>query len=690
MAVTIERRQGAALVFLDNPPVNAIGQAVRQELLEAAKALAAEDGLERIVITGAGTIFAAGADAREFDGAPIEPHLPDVIAAIEASPVPWIAAIPGAALGGGAEILLCCRYRIAAPKAVIGLPEVTLGVVPGAGGTQRLPRLIGLKAAVGMISEGRGVKAGAALDLGLVDAVAEDPLTAALELDLSALGSRVALSAAPAPSRDDEAIEAARAKAEKRMRGQAAPLEAIALVASSATLPFAEAMAAEREAFLRLRQSDQARALRHIFFAERGAGAPDWLAATEPRTVTCAVVVGGGNMGASIAYALDGAGIDVTIVETDAAGAERAAGNIARLVDGAVKRGLMTAQDGEARKGRIAVAVGYDALPAADLAIEAAFEDMAVKKAVFSALEKALPAEAILATNTSYLDIDEIASVVGDPSRVLGLHFFSPAHIMKLLEIVRGRATGDGALATGFALAKRLRKIAVLSGVCDGFIGNRILARYREIADMVMMDGSNPWEIDEAMVEFGYPMGPYEAQDLSGLDIAYANRKRQAATRDPDRRYVPIADRMVEEGRLGRKTSVGWYRYPGGGGLVVDPLVEDLVREEAHFAKVERREFDADEIRARLIAGMVNEAAAILEEGIAEKAADIDLVLVHGYGFPRWRGGLMYHADAVGAAAILADIERFAAEDPVVWKASPLLRQLAETGGTFADWRRDT
>jgi len=310
---------------------------------------------------------------------------------------------------------------------------------------------------------------------------------------------------------------------------------------------------------------------------------------------------------------------------------------------------------------------------------------MEVKHAVFSALQAAMRPDTLLATNTSYLDVNEIAAVLDDPSRLVGLHFFAPAHIMKLLEIVRGEATSDAALATGFALAKRLRKLPVLAGVCDGFIGNRILARYREAADTVMMDGSNPWEIDEAMVEFGYPMGPYEAQDLSGLDIAFANRRRQDATRDPARRYIPIADRMVNEGRLGKKVGVGWYRYPGGGGKVIDPLVEDLAREEAHFAKVERQAFSAEEIRERLVLAMINEAAAILDEGIAQSAADIDVVTVAGYGFPRWRGGLMHYADSLGAGAILARLEAFAAEDPVAWAPADLIRRLAARGGSFSE-----
>lgn len=434
------------------------------------------------------------------------------------------------------------------------------------------------------------------------------------------------------------------------------------------------------------REPEQDKALQHVALAEEQAKAPEPIASVEPLDVRGAIVVGGGNMGASIAYALDRAGIRATVVETDEDGAERARTNITRLTDGAVKRGLLSEEEAEECKRRIGVMTGYAELPAAELAIEAAFEDMAVTKQVFAALEKALPRETILATNTSYLDVNEIAQTVSDPSRVIGLHFFSPAHVMKLLEIVRGAKSGNKALATGFAVGNRLRKIPVLAGVCDGFIGNRILARYREAADTVLMDGSTPWDVDEAMVEFGYPMGPYEAQDLSGLDIAYANRKRQAAIRDPNRRYIPISDRMVEEGRLGRKASVGWYRYPGGGGKVVDPLIEDLVREEAYFAKVPRRDYSHDEIRTRLVCAMINEAADILYEGIAATAADIDLVTIYGYGFPRWRGGLMYYADSIGAAALLKQIEEFGKEDPVAWKASPLLKRLAETGGRFGDF----
>jgi 3-hydroxyacyl-CoA dehydrogenase len=680
------RRDGAvAYVELDNPPVNAIGHAMRAGLLEACDWVESEAGLERVILTGRGTTFAAGADAREFDTPPVEPHLPDVLARVETCSVPWIAAINGAALGGGAEIALACRYRIAVPAAQIGFPEVTLGVVPGAGGTQRLPRLVGLAATLDLVATGKAIPSARALEIGLVDCVTEVPAKLAASLPLAELAQRPPLSQLPPPSADAAAIEAQRQNVRKRMAGQTAPLVAIDLVEHSVDLPFAEAMRAERAAFLELRSGEQARALRHLFFAERVARVPDWLKDTKPVEVKKAVVVGGGNMGAAIAYALLLAGMTTVVIETDEEGVRRGLANVERIVADSLKRGLITPETAEDIRSRVGVTTNYAACAGAELAIEAAFESMSVKHQVLAALQSAMPADAVLATNTSYLDINEMAAVLDRPERLLGLHFFAPAHVMKLLEIVRADSTSDVALATGFEIARRLKKIPVLAGVCDGFIGNRILARYREIADMVMMDGSNPWEVDEAMVEFGYAMGPYEAQDLSGLDIAYANRKRQAPARDPNRRYVPIADRMVHEGRLGRKVGVGWYRYPGGGGKVIDPLVEDLVREEAYFAKVPRSDFKADEIRRRLLLAVINEAADILHEGIAASAADIDLVLVHGYGFPRWRGGLMHYADTLGAAHIRDEIARLAEEDPVVWTLSPLVAACAESGRRLAE-----
>jgi len=686
MTVLFHREGAVAYVEINNAPVNAIGISVRVGLLDAIKQINQQTNLERVVLSGKGKLFAAGADAGEFDSPPVEPHLPDVLNQIEDSKVPWIAAAHGAALGAGLELLLACRYRIISPDTQLGAPEVILGVVPGAGGTQRLPRLIGLKHALEMISIGKPVSADRALDIGLVDEIAESPVVHASSVELEELAGKTLISQMPNPKNDAVIFEAARSNAAKRMKNQTAPQTAINLVELATELPFEKALKKERESFIEIRQTDEAKALRHIFFAERAARLPKWLKETKAQKLDMVVVVGGGNMGAAIAYALSSAGIQVVIIETDKTGVARAKENVDRIVAASLKRGLISKAEAEKRSSRINQTTDYNAGAKADLAIEAAFESMDVKKTVFQALEKTLPKHAVLATNTSYLDIDKIADVLDESGRLIGLHFFAPAHIMKLLEIVRGGRTSDVALATGFDLAKKLRKIPVLSGVCDGFIGNRILARYREAADILLLDGTNPWELDEAMVEFGYAMGPYEAQDLSGLDIAFANRVRQEPDRDPNRRYVKISDRMVEEGRLGRKSGVGWYRYPGGSGPVIDPLLEDMIREEARFAKVDRVEYDAPEIRRRLLLAMINEAAAILHEGIAGSASDIDLVTVSGYGFPRWRGGLMNYADQLGAKKILKQLNALCDEDPLVWEPCELIVECAEKGVSFSDW----
>ncbi|SMY06909.1 FAD-dependent oxidoreductase [Flavimaricola marinus] len=685
MSVTTRREGPIAFVELNNPPVNAIGLAMREGLMAALDWVDAQEGLSRVVLSGAGRAFAAGADAREFDADPVPPHLPDVVARIEASAVPWIAAVSGVALGGGCELLLACRYRIAAPGVQIGMPEVTLGVVPGAGGTQRLPRLIGMAKALDMIATGRAVTAEAAEAMSLIDGIADNPLFVASHLDIGTMELSVPVSDLPKPVLDADAVEAARALAAKKTPNQIAPLRAIDLVASTADMEFAEGMATERAAFLTLRTGDQARALRHMFFAERAARQPEWIKA-EPAPIDHVAVVGGGTMGAGIAYALLNAGLTVTLLETDAEGVARAKQNVAKIVDASLKRGLITGEGAEERRARFTASSDYAEAAQAGLAIEAAFESMEVKKTVFAKLAAHMAEDAVLATNTSYLDINEIAASLPDPSRVVGLHFFAPAHIMKLLEIVRGDQTGERGLATGFAVAKRLRKVPVLAGVCDGFIGNRILARYREAADTVLMDGSTPWEIDEAMVAFGYAMGPYEAQDLSGLDIAHANRRRQDATRDPNRRYIPIADRMIELGKLGKKTGAGWYRYPGGNGKVEDPIVADLALEEAHFAKITRRDYTDDEIRERLLLAMINEACDILAEGIAASAADVDLVTVFGYGFPRWRGGLLHYADSLGVPAIVDGLRKLAEEDPIAWRISPVLETCLADGIPIRDY----
>ncbi len=686
MSVTVSREGSVAFVTVNNPPVNAIGRAVRAGLMNALDEVESAVGLSLVVLSGAGRCFAAGADAKEFD-APLQgPHLPDIIARIEACDVPWVAAITGVALGGGCELALGCRYRIASPSAQIGLPEVTLGVIPGAGGTQRLPRLVGIKTALELIATGKAVSAGRAEEIGLIDGVADDPVEGAARLEIGMLEQVRSIASLPQPAANAKAVEAARALIRKKMPHQIAPESAIDLIEKSTHVSLSEGLAAERAAFLELREASQSSALRHVFFSERAARMPEPLRGQDA-ALEVITVAGGGTMGAGIAYALLNKGSEVTLLEADMDGVEKANANVEKIIAASVKRGLIDEGAAEACRQRLMVTTDYSAASQSTLAIEAAFESLAVKQSIFADLEMHLPKSAVLATNTSYLDVDALAAGVSDPSRVIGLHFFAPAHIMKLLEIVRGENTSDAALATGFALAKRLGKIPVVSGVCDGFIGNRILARYREAADTLLMEGSTPWEIDAAMTGFGYVMGPYEAQDLSGLDIAHANRRRQDAERDPERRYISIADRMVALGRLGRKTGVGWYRYPDSGGKVEDPIVVELAVEAARLAKVERKEYPADEIRERLLMAMINEAANILGESIARQASDIDLVTIHGYGFPRWRGGLLHYADRIGVDSVLNTLMRFEAEDRVAWRPGQVIVDCIGRGIALSEWR---
>ncbi|EGD57506.1 3-hydroxyacyl-CoA dehydrogenase NAD-binding protein [Novosphingobium nitrogenifigens DSM 19370] len=664
---------GIAHVVIDNPPVNVTSEAVRAGLMQAFDTVEAQ-GADRVILTGAGKAFVAGADAREFSSAPRPPHLPDVVARIEAFPVPVVAAINGVALGGGLELALACHARVAAPSASLGLPEVTLGVVPGAGGTQRLPRLIGLGPALTMIAQGSSVSAGEALSLGLVDAVDEDVVAAAQTLPLP---DRLPTGSLPAPLGDEAALAAARAGAARRMPGQVAPIRAIELVAAACHLPLNEGLAMERATFLALKTSDQAAALRHVFFAERAAMAQTRKG--EGAEIASAVVVGGGTMGAAIAYALSSVGIAVAMVETDAAGIERAQGNVGRLHADAVSRGKMSAETAARRMAeRYTWHVGYGDLPPADIAVEAVFEDLAVKAGVFAALDASLPEMTILATNTSYLDVDRLAGTVRAPERFIGLHFFSPAHVMKLLEVIRAQTTSPATLATAMRLAGRLGKIPVLAGVCDGFIGNRILTRYRQTCDIMLLEGALPWQVDAAMRGFGMAMGPYEVQDLSGLDIAYANRKRLGWRTKAGFRYVPIADRIVEEtGRLGRKTGAGWYDYGGKAGRPA-AIVERIVVEESARAGIARRAFADSEIVERATTAMIEEGWRILDEGIAATPSDIDLVLVHGYAFPRWRGGPMHYAQALGLETVRARIAAYADEDPLSWGVPAALDRAIE------------
>ena len=678
------RNGRAAVIEIDRPPVNAINHDIRAGLVAALAAVASDDKVDRIILAGAGEVFAAGADAGEF-GLPMAlPDLPAVVAALESATVPVIAAIRGACLGGGLELALACRWRIASPTARLGLPEVILGVVPGSGGTQRLPRLVGMESALSLISEGRSLGAGEALDLGVIDQQQDDPVAAALALPLAMVKNRPPVSRLPAPDAAPEAVEAALGRARRRLAGQRAPVEAVRLVGLAASVPFDDGVAEERATFLELRDSAECRALRHVFFAERGARAPAHLKALASAPLDSAIVVGGGTMGAGIAHALARSGSRVTMIERDEAALQAARQRMDGLYEAAVRRGLVEGAVAAAERESMRFRTGFEGLETAGLVIEAVFEDMQVKRDVLMALDAAAP-DAILASNTSYLDIDLMAGCLADPSRLLGLHFFSPAHIMKLLEIVCGARTSDQALATGYALAKRLRKIPVQVGVCDGFVGNRMLQRVREAAELLLLDGAEVTQIDRVMRRFGYAMGLYETQDMSGLDIAWANRRRQAATRDPKRRYSRVQDQMCEAGWLGRKSGCGWYLYEDGkvGGL--NPEVASLIAAEAARHGITRRALDDDTVMDTLLLAQINEAADILEEEMAASASDIDLVLVHGYGFPRFRGGPMCHADTMGIECIRDRIAALQDADPAIWKLSRRIDRLAKARTGFLD-----
>ena len=650
MTVTVTRNGAVALVIIDNPPVNALSQPVRQALMEALRETEADPAVDAVVLSAASRTFAAGADIREFGQPPAPPHLPDVIRAIETASKPWVAALHGSALGGGLELVLGCAWRIAAKDARLGLPEVTLGLVPGAGGTVRLPRLIGAFEALDMIASGRPGTAAKAFETGLIDAIAQyDLLAEAVEFAGARMVGRrpIPLLDRPAPVPANAADwSAATSRIKARARGQTAPLAAIEAVELAITLPGPVALSSERQRFLTLRDGQQSKALRHLFLAERATGRIARAEGAAPAPLRQIGVVGGGTMGAGIAAACLLSGLAVTMVERDAEALASGEGRVLAVLSDSHARNLVTDTELDAMKARLTGSTAYDALNPADLVIEAVFEDMAVKAEVFAALDAATGPETILASNTSYLDIDVLAAATRDPARVIGLHFFSPAHVMKLLElIVTGKASPE-ALATGLALGKRLGKITVPAGVGDGFIGNRIMSAYRRAADEMMEDGTLPWDIDRAMRGYGFAMGLYEMQDLAGLDISWAMRKRQAATRDPDARYIAIADRLCEAGRFGRKTGRGWYIHDGGTARP-DAEVEAIILAEATRKGISRRPFGDGEIMERILSAMATTGQAVLAEGIAARAADIDVVMVNGYGFPRWKGGPMYQAGLI-------------------------------------------
>jgi len=692
--VRYEREGSVGLIAVDHPPVNALSQAVRASLLSALEAGLADPEAKVLALYGVGRTFIAGADIKEFGKPPAEPTLRQVIERFENAAKPIVAVLHGTALGGGLELALGCHYRVALPGAKVGLPEVKLGLLPGAGGTQRLPRLTGVEAAIEMITSGRHVGAEEAAQLGIVDGLVQenDPRAAAV-----AYGETIAIdNASVRRVRDLDqklkvapgTIEAEKMKVAQRYRGRLSPLKCVEAVEAAIALPFDEGLRRERALFDECMASPQRKALIHVFFGERAvAKVPGIDEGVPARPVKEAAVIGAGTMGGGIAMCFANAGIPVTLVETTREALERGLERIRGNYEGSVKRGSLSMKEMEHRMTLIRPSLDLATIATADLVIEAVFEKMEVKQEVFAKLDRLAKPGAILATNTSYLNVDEIAAATDRPADVLGLHFFSPANVMRLLEVVRARKTADDALKTALAVGRQLGKVAVVAGVCDGFIGNRMLRQYQRQAFYMVEDGALPQEVDAAITGFGFAMGPFAVGDLAGLDISYANRRREDATRDPAERYVHIPDRLVEMGRLGQKSGAGWYRYEKGERTPKpDPAVEALILAQSAEKGIQRRPFAREEIVIRMLSALANEGAKILEEGIALRSVDIDMVWINGYGFPQHEGGPMFWADQRGLAQVLADVERFATEDAWAWKPAPLLVRLAREGKGFGDF----
>lgn len=684
--VTTEHREDCLIIRVNNPPVNALGHAVRAGVVEA---LQETGDAKCAVLHCEGRTFFAGADITEFGKPPQAPSLPDMIAALEDCPIPVIAAIHGMALGGGLETALGCDDRIIDRKARIGFPEIDLGIFPGSGGTQRAPRLTGMAATLSMILDGKPVDAARAVETGLCDEISDGDLLENAIAFAQQQTQKRRVKDLPAPQPDQVAVEAELAKAAKARRGQVAVKKAAEAVIASATLPFEQGLEKERDLFLELIGGPQARAMRHLFFAERLSARVEGLSAT-PESLGLIGVVGSGTMGGGIAMAFANAGFSVRLFDANADALKAGLEKIRSLYLASASKGRISEAEALDRFDRIQPADDWKGFAACDLIIEAVFERMDVKKAVFAELDRVARPEAILATNTSYLDINEIAASTKDPSRILGLHFFSPANVMRLLEIVRGAKTAEIALATALDAARKIRKVPVVSGVCHGFIGNRMLKGYGREAGLCMMEGAAPEAVDKALYDFGMPMGPLAMGDLAGLDIGYDNRRSMTAGED----YEPLAsllqDRLVEMGRKGQKTGAGIYKYEPGNRLPQpDPEIASLIEQLAAENGIRRRDVAADEIIERCMLALINEGADILSEGIAQRASDIDVVYANGYGFPRYLGGPMFYADELGAAHILERIGHYQdIHGAKWWTPSPLIRELAATGGTFGNWKK--
>ncbi|MBZ9767757.1 enoyl-CoA hydratase/isomerase family protein [Mesorhizobium sp. CA6] len=679
-SVSVTNENGVAVVTIDNPPVNALSFHVRKPLYEVLTALRDDPAASAIVIACAGRTFVAGADITEF-GKPVEqPELRAIVALLETIAKPTVAAIHGTALGGGLELALGCHFRVADAGAKLGLPEVKLGLLPGGGGTVRLPRLVGAAKALGMIVSGSPISAGEAKAVGLADAVVDTDLLA----EAVRFASEMAYRGGPfVPVRDRNdrlaatdlgAFDRLAADLAKKARGLDAPLACAEAVRNAITLPFDAALAAERQLFQKLVSGDQSRAQRHLFFAEREAAKVPGKDLRK-RRIDRVGIIGAGTMGGGIAMGFANGGLPVTLLETSEEPLRRGLATIEKNYAVSVSRGSLTEEAKQQRLGLFKGSTDYADLADCDLIIEAVFEDMAVKKDVFGRLDAVARPGAILATNTSYLDVNEIAASTSRPQDVLGMHFFSPANVMKLLEIVRAEKTAPEVLATVTDLARRIGKVAVVVGVCHGFVGNRMLSARGAENEALLLEGATPSQVDGAFTDFGWPMGPFQMGDLAGLDIGWRNRKARGQT-------AVIADALCEQGHFGQKTGRGWYHYEAGSREpIADPEIQALIRAKAAELGIARREIGAEEILERTLYPLVNEGAKILEEGIAARASDIDVVWVNGYGFPIGKGGPMFWAGLAGAAKIVERLEHWHRQTGrPIFEPAPALRRIAETG----------
>lgn len=695
--VSYEIINNIGVIKVNNPPVNALSHAVRDGILNAVQT-AQSDGSEAIVILCEGRTFIAGADITEFGKPPQAPSLPDVLGAIENSSKLVVAAIHGTALGGGFETALACHYRCAVPSARVGLPEVKLGLLPGAGGTQRVPRIAGVKAALDMITAGDPLTAAKASDLGLVDEVlvGDDLQAEAVKYAHDLVESGAPLKRIRDITIDASAIEPGffdnyRTRLARRARGQIAQDRIVSCVEAAVNLPMDEGLEVERTLFLELMNSPQSSAMRHAFFAEREAARIKGLPKDAPvRDIRQVAIIGSGTMGGGIAMCFANVGIPVKLVEIAEDALERGLGIIRKNYSISVQKGRMSETDMAQRLALISGTTSYNDIADVDLVIEAVFENPDIKKEVFSKLDAVCKPGAILATNTSYQDVNLIAEATSRPQDVVGMHFFSPANVMKLLEVVRGDKTADDVLATVMKLGKKIGKVCVLSRVCYGFIGNRMLQGYARQAHMLLLDGATPTQVDSVAEKFGMAMGPLAVGDLAGLDIGYkARQARTDVVHDPKTHCVASA--LVESGRMGQKTGAGYYKYdPATRARQADPEVENLIRAKAAELGIEQREISDEEILDRLFFPLINEGARILEEGIAQRPGDIDVVYLYGYGFPVAKGGPMFYADQVGLQKVYERICEFRDTlGETYWQPSPLLEKLAKEGKTFADWARE-